>query len=489
MGLLSNYWEMLRLDPRSGGYEKKAISPASEFFQGQFSTLEIHTPLPIEQHQAIQRLLLAIFKRQGSTAELLNLAQAGLCLRCYISHGILIACRQLASVFSAAQSFTYQDLLPFVLDDDGMTYIILDAKGQTQLSLDAVGQITPLAYARFTVEVLRRFDPNAQGTFNLNSWVHYQTRQQPEIKQFLSERGFSFLTDWALLNQVGKRQQDTFNPRDRTMIQAFHQVYRRDRRQQHQAQRRKCPDPTLAQLQEMMAWLAMREVVVSSTEQLRQELKRLAKALRQLDIWQRRGAPMASSLDQETETGDDRLQSVADPKAGNTVDALAWQEVQTRWQAQMPQCLEKGIVEGLQEYIAQLHQRPRYRVLAAKVVPALHLIYRDGKSQREVADLLALNNQSQVSRLLDVKDLLSRIRRCTVAQLLTLLRPSLDAHRCTIDPDYLPTVTQRLEQFVDEEVLIGEDCNSHPSTRRMMDNLYGRYLRRYLEGGDEPHHT
>lgn len=488
MGLLSNYWEMLRLDPRSGGYEKKAISPASAFFQGQFSTLEPHTPLTMAQHQAVQRLLLTIFQRRGATAELLVLAEAGLCLRCYVSHGILVACRQLASVFSAAKAFTYQDLLPFVLDDDGMTYIILNPAGQTQLCLDPTGQMTPLAYARFTVEVLRRFDPNAQGSLNLNSWVHYQTRQQPEIKRFLSERGFSFLTDWALLNQVRKRQWENFNDRDRALIKAFHQVYRRDRRQQGQRQHGKCPDPTLAQLQEMVDWLATQHIAVSSPEQLRRDLRRIAKALRQLDIWQRRGMPVWDSLDRGNEAGDDRLQALPDLKEINTVEAIAWREIQTQWQAQMPQCLEQGVVAGLKDYINHLQKRPRYRTLAAKVVPALRLIYREGKSQSEVADLLALTNQSQVSRLLDLKDLLSRVRDSTVAQVLNLLHPSLDADRCATDPDYLSTVAQKIEQFVDEEILMAGDSNTRLSNRRMMENLYRRYLQRYLEGCHEPHH-
>lgn len=49
-------------------------------------------------------------------------AIAGLCLRCYISKTILVACKKIARTYKSeveALLFSYLDFLPFVLNDDG----------------------------------------------------------------------------------------------------------------------------------------------------------------------------------------------------------------------------------------------------------------------------------------------------------------------------------------------------------------------------------
>ncbi|MEM8544750.1 MAG: hypothetical protein AAGF66_12260 [Cyanobacteria bacterium P01_H01_bin.119] len=527
MGLLTTssnrYWEILCLDPSSGGPEKRVIAAASQFFQGyvrqrssvavsaqgtpqggadeesqQRSRRSSQPPQANSGHLAVQRLLLLIFQRQGSEQDVRVLANAGLCLRCYVSHGILLACRQLAYVFSGTQTFHHHELLPFVLDDDGSDAIVLNPAGHP-LKVLGNAQMTPLSYARFTVEVIRRFDLGAQEHFNLNSWIHYQTRQQPEIKQFLSERGFSALTDWALLNQINKTQLSQFSDGDRAIVQVFHQVYRRDRRQGGR-QRRKCPNPTPAQLQEMAERLGAQQSGSGAPmpAQILPQLHRIAKTLRQLEVWQRRGMPVHVSLNQLDETGQELLQSVVDPRGSNTVEAIARQELQ----AQLPTCLKQGVIQGLRSYIDHLHQRPRYRALAHKVVPALRLIYQDGQSQAQVAERLNLTNQAQVSRLLNLKELLNRIRHCTVNQVQTLLLKdglfnppnysgdySGDIETCdrgaalgSPTPAEVAAVIRQIEQFVDAEVLLipAADAAVPPSAQQTMTHLYRQYLAQHL---------
>lgn len=123
-------------------------------------------------------------------------AGAGLCLRCYVSASILKAYHTLDHLFGSGKSFTYRDLLPFVLNDDGKTQVILDRDRKTQLVVmgDEPPQVT--TYQFFSVEVLRTFKA-AQSSLSLDNWAYLRTKQNAELKQFLAEFGFRHLSDWT----------------------------------------------------------------------------------------------------------------------------------------------------------------------------------------------------------------------------------------------------------------------------------------------------
>ena len=231
MNVSSKYWKICRIGLTSPkGYEYWTVPLAQALTQ----TANI---------QAIN----AYFYDRDATVDVKERAIAGLCLRCYVSYPILKACQTLDNRFGGA-SFTYQDLLPFVLNDDGKSLRIIDKDG-TQLVLTEVP--TPSSYPLFTLEILRTYKPNSSSSRSLKDWAYLQTKQNKELQNFLSEFGFKHLSDWALLNKARPKQLERLSDRDRHLISAFHSVSRRDRLQQRQKGIHKCPDPSEAQLQEM----------------------------------------------------------------------------------------------------------------------------------------------------------------------------------------------------------------------------------------------
>ena len=487
MGPLSKYWKILRIDPGSDGcgYKQQGLPLAAEFFQTEFPELsesEVRSQPSAQQHRAIQFSLHAQFCRQAPSSELSNLAKAGLCLRCYVSYPILRACKKLANLYSATGQFTYQDLLPYVLNDDGSLQIVLDREGEVQRVLTQTGEIQNSDYRLFTVEVLQKFNPNAQPEANLDKWAYYQTRQNQDLKNFLSEQGLCLLSDWALLNRVRANVIEKFSDRDRALISAFHAVYRRDRRTHPHSRGKRCTDPTPAQLAEMSHWLQEKGLPNLSLEQLPHELKRIAKLLRQYDIWHRSGAPLTEPLE-GTNPNTEGYRELPDPKESNTLDQVALQELKTFCRQQLVTCLDSAIKQGLEEHIHHLSQRRNYASLASKVIPALQLIYCQGKSQGEIAPVLGMNNQTQVSRVLNLKTLLSQVRTRTVAKFLRALSAqvdTLDSNRLSTDPDYSSNLMHQLELFVDTEVFQAAAAEIRTSKNRSLESIYAQRLRRYI---------
>ena len=360
-------------------------------------------------------------------------AQAGLCLRCYVSEPILKACQKIASLFAGDKSFTYQDLLPFVLNDDGKALVILDADGNTQLKLDD-GGVQSATYKIFAVEVLRTYKPNSQASMSLDNWAFLQTKQHAELKNFLFEFGFQHLSDWALLNRVRPKQLEQLSERDRHFVEVFHAVYRRDRRQQQQVSR--CLDPTDSQLAEMGNLLQQRGVVMNSS--LLKALKLVAKQLRQFDIWQSR-----EPLEVQLETGGYELRVDLPSDSFNESDVEEQEFLEFLYQ-QLTVALTHAIEQAVQTQTSQLSKSKRYAPFADCFIPGLRLYYCDGLSLRDIGPQLGMSSWDQTRRILNPGEILSNVRRLTVQQ---LLEPILEKTQSKVastpsDPTYLRTLTR-----------------------------------------------
>jgi hypothetical protein len=224
--------------------------------------------------------LLSYFHGKNAIIDPENGAYAGLCLRCYVSEPILKACRKIDHLFGGDKSFTYEDLLRFVLNDDGQKLIILDSDRKTQLVLNCDAQANPTSYQYFTVKVLQTFKDELRSRMSLDNWAYLQTKQNPELKDFLSEYGFKHLSDWALLNRTRTKQLEKLSIRDRSLVKVFHGVYRRDRTQNRKASTKFslkcCPDPSNNQLEEMLKLLREYDITISSTGKLIESLKNIA---------------------------------------------------------------------------------------------------------------------------------------------------------------------------------------------------------------------
>ncbi len=75
--------------------------------------------------------------------------------------------------------------------------------------------LVPTNFLLFTVKVLQTFKSDSATRMSLDNWTYLQTKQNPEIKEFLSEHGFKHLSDWALLNRTRPKQLERLSERDR----------------------------------------------------------------------------------------------------------------------------------------------------------------------------------------------------------------------------------------------------------------------------------
>ncbi|WP_019503855.1 hypothetical protein [Pleurocapsa sp. PCC 7319] len=475
MNVLSRYWKICRisLTKERVGYEYSLVAIAQKFCRQTVSD-SLHP-----QSGDIQATLNSYFYAQNSAINLTYRAVAGLCLRCYVSYPILKACQKIDSLFAGDKSFTYRDLLPFVLNDDGQTRIVLDRDGKTQLILDDNGQTKTTAYQFFSVKVLQTYKHDDQSSMSLDNWAYLQTKQNRELKNFLSEFGFKALSDWALLNRARTKQLERLSIRDRHLVEVFHAVYRRDRRKQRHKGAKRCPEPNEAQLREMLAYLQEKKIVIDTTVELMKALKQLATQLRQYDIWSYR-EPLEI---QEPNTGSYVLRPDLPHDSNNEVDVEQQEFLQFLHQ-KFQLALVSAIEQEIRTSIAKLQKSKRYAPLASRFILGLQLYYCQGKSLKEIFPQLGMTSWDQARRVLNPGGLLSRVRTSSVQQLLDSILKKAEAKGLTKippEPDYLKTLAEQIEAFADEEVFQEAAAEIKTGKNRSLKSLYAQQLQHYCE--------
>ena len=160
MNELIRYWKLWQINPSGEGPGVRDCSIASNqsFLRSR----------QVTNSQATDYLL-ALFNTIA--ADDFERSQAGLCLRCYVSWPIVNACRKLGSLFSQAR-FTYRDLLPFVLNDDGKTLIILSPDRKKQLELSSTGHTKALAFSVFSVRIMHTFTAHDSTSMRMENWAY-----------------------------------------------------------------------------------------------------------------------------------------------------------------------------------------------------------------------------------------------------------------------------------------------------------------------------
>ncbi|MDJ0717454.1 MAG: hypothetical protein QNJ54_25085 [Prochloraceae cyanobacterium] len=468
MNASSKYWKICRisLDKDRVGYEYRLVPKAQKFFQQTLS--DSHH----RKSKDIQTKLLSYFHEENS-------AIAGFCLRCYVSYPILKACQKIDSMFAAQKSFTYRELLPFVLNDDGQTPIVLDKDGKTQLLLDKNGKTQTIAYEVFGVNILQTYKHDSQFSMSLENWAYLRTKQNRELKNFLSEFGFKLLSDWALLNRARALQLERLSMRDRHLVEVFHLIYRRDRLKQRQKGVRRCLDPHETQLIEMLAHLQQRDVIVKNTVELIKELKQVATQLRQYDIWSYRAALEII----EPDTGNYVLRADLPHDAINEID-LEQQELLQFLHQQLKLALVSAIELEIKNSIAKLQKSKRYAPLAQQFIPGLQLYYCQGQSLKEIAPQLGMTSWDQARRVLNPGALVLKVRASCVQQLLeSILKKASEKGLTKIppEPQYLKTLAELIEAFADEEVFFEATAEIKAGKNRSLKSLYAQELRLYFK--------
>lgn len=312
---------------------------------------------------------------------------------------------------------------------------------------------------------------------SLKNWAYLKTKQHPDLKNFLSDYGFKKISDWALLNRTRSGQLEKLSTRDRLLVEAFHAVYRRDRRQQPKGAK-KCPDPSSEQLQEMIGKLQKNEVMIGSEALLLKDLKKVAKQLRQYEVWSsRQPLEVYNSEKEQYEIRPDVQQEYQPPVE------IEQQEIVNFLHQQLRSVLSEAIRKEVQQKIEKLKKSRKYAEKASEFIPGLRLYYVQGMSLKEIAPELGMTSWDQTRRILNPGELLSKVRTLTVENLLEKVLNK--AHKMGLTsippkPDYLNAVIQAVEAFADQEVFRAATEEMRTGKNRCFKSIYAEFLRAYL---------
>jgi hypothetical protein len=425
---LSRYWKLVRMNG-AGEIITEVVPTAQDFLQQ-------HFPEPDEfTDSTIQRQLLELYQAAQPTSPHSNQSLAALCLRCFISGQIQQSCIRIEAQFGSRHGFNRRDLLMLVLDEMPLQRHLRGQRVATQTLENTLFH-----------RILQTFDPSRG---SLSTWTARMVQSHPELDRFLLNRGVYQVSDWAILNSYQpKRLQRILSDIDhlpdveieqtRTLLESYHEVYRGDRQLQGEASSSKrCHSPTEEQLQRIADLLQRKAGLRLSSKTILVRLLKLADRLRQHSIWVRGGPPPSASIDlPEVQAQVDQVQ-IHQPEPDEQLEFLQ------QYQQQLGQCLEQSLDQVLQAWSTKLRQK------TTAFLTALRLFYCRGMAMGEIAPLIGLEAQYQVTRLLKLKAFRADVRH----HLLEQLRHSvLHLAKEYAHPDRLQRLDQEIDLLLDAEI-------------------------------------
>jgi hypothetical protein len=385
----SKYWRFIRLSA-SGHRHVEEWADAKDWFTTIFASKDNLADA------AIQRSLWAMVQqRQGSER-----TQSILCFRCFISHCVEQTCRQLTAQFGGEHGFRLNDLLPYVLDDDGSPW-----------DWDAMDTL----YPSVAVHAMRSFDPSKA---SMSTWVNRLVKHHRELNRFLLQQGLYLVSDWAILNDTKPTQLQHILGEFHllalkeiqnytALLQSYHQVYRRDRLQQRLSGtagsgRSACLPPTPEQLTRMATILHTGFSRAWSPKTIASELLALAAYLRSYRIHVRSGQFSTESID----TTDAPLLEASVPTDDADTDA---QVFLTQFRQQFLDSLDEALAQVVGDRLTAMGKRKHSS--PDRFLEGLHLFHCVGQSMGDIATRLGLTAQYQVTRLLKLKEFRADVRQ------------------------------------------------------------------------------
>jgi predicted DNA-binding protein YlxM (UPF0122 family) len=451
------YYQQVTLTA-AGTAQVRTIAAAQEFIQQHCSELLGRSNCD----KRIQQRLVHFFY----SSHLAEQAIAVLCLRCYISHQIKQSCIELVNRFGASGRFSLTDLLPLVLSD---------APIRVNPSFrSASWETTSSSYRSLTDKILQTFNPACNTC--LSTWTKRLVLSDATLNAFLEECGIYLISDWAMLNDTTPKKlrrllAEVYSATAAEilygchLLESYHAVYRQQLRQLRlQGHRGKCPLPTENQLQQIAQVLQEKANHVHTSQRIFQELQTLARKLRQR-------YPTTASLD------------LIEPftPAPHEEDSLQDDFLFTYRQA-FVSSLDRAIAQVISDRLQQLqlqNKRQQNKHCDRLFLTALTLFYVEDKSMTEIASLMGMGGQSQISRLLKLNELRTDIRH----QLLLHLKaqvPQLTQEY--VDPDRLATLDDQLANALaaETERVVAADETAARTVYRSSRNLFAQRMCYYL---------
>ncbi|MGB3535507.1 MAG: hypothetical protein WBA13_18565 [Microcoleaceae cyanobacterium] len=459
MGNPSKYWKLVKLKI-SGGYTISEMTDAKVFFTHVFP--EVVSQMQIQQHQVESQLMQWVHqsepKHQSDKAEL--------CLLCLISGEILLVCRHLEERFGTTHGFNCQDLLPFVLDESGT--------GVSQTS----------SYLSFSRQIMQSFDPQQS---SLATWTNRKVKFHPELNHFLLERGVYQVSNWAILNDTKPQQLERILSQfhqltaeeiesHRQILCCYHAVYRNPGSRKPG---KRCQPPTPEQYQKMAEMLCSQYERDCATNFVAVQLLDLANRLREYRIYVRGKYLSTQSLDTgESESWAARIPA---PTASENENETEVSEFLNVYRQQLILGFNASLAEVTNRWVDKIKRRDK--VKSQQFLQALHLFHCEGKSMGEIAKIIGLQAQYQVSRLLKLKSFRAEIRQNLVNELQQRLLDFLKNSN-TFDSERLAEIHQPLVEALDEQInqlMADAESDAHTAKENTTETQFSLKLCSYLD--------
>ncbi|HAA31689.1 MAG TPA: hypothetical protein DCE56_33310 [Cyanobacteria bacterium UBA8553] len=468
------YWTRVRIDA-AGKCKIEEIASVKSFFLSSFPEFlgESEVPDTLIQHKLWHWM-------REATPEVRSLAECS--LKCFISCKIERTCQQLDVQFGDKHGFAYYDLLPFVLDDDSR-----------QPNKDK-GKSASTPYQSLLSDILQSFNP---GQSSLATWTTRRVKHHKELNSFLLEHGVYLVSDWAILNDTSSKQlQRIFSQfhhltnleihHATQLLESYHAVYRAQRLGQRQAGiKGQCQPPTTEQLRQIQECLSTKITQILSPKTVMTQLQAMASRLREYRIHVRGGSLPTESIDALNSTLGDSI-SLRDFVDYRYIDD-AQTEFLTFYREQFVTCLDEAIAQVIKEQVRKLQKKDPQK--AEKFLTALQLFYCQGESIGEIAKVVNLSAQFQVSRLLKLKSFRADIQQ----QFLVLLRDRvIDEAKAYTNSERLQALSLQIEQALDEQITkVIKEAATEASTatgtknQSITTSLFTERLCRYLHSTDQ----
>ncbi len=441
------YWQLVRLGS-NGKTRTDEISKAKAYFEQKYlSEAESDT-----LDRAIAKALWQVM-----TDEI----NAFLCLRCYISHQILQVCLHLEQQFGSYYGFSLEDLLPYVLDDDG--------------------KIEQTAYQPLSYQILQKFDPDRS---SLSTWTTKLVKQHRELNAFLLQYGIYLLSDWAILNDTStKKLQKVLSEFHQlttreiasaiTLLESYHAIYRQERLRQRQQGRAlgACQPPTIEQLKQIAQQLKGDAI---APEVILNRLQALAQLLRQHRVHARGNLP-TTSLDAPSTKPIVEAIAIAEPDEEISGQTKFLKNYRQQLLAALDRAFERAIAVRLQGKTVKAQQRVKIFALA------LRLFHCEGMTMGEIAAQVGLKAQFEVTRLLKLKEFRADVRHYLLQTLQSKVRDLAAEH---IDIERLIALDSEIATALTEQIdLLLRDAESEAKTVKShsTETLFAHRLCLYLD--------
>ncbi len=447
-----NYW-ILRGVNSFGQYRSIKISDAQEFFLENFDRSR-----QIDRIEAreIQQTLFSWYRDEATETQI----KAGCCLRCFVSNCIYQFCLSTEQKYRETYGLSRNDLFPVLLELIPTNSVVRSTVNDSLIN-----------------DIINTFDLDKSSS--LSTWASIKVKGNKQFKIVLKFYGIVEVTDWLILVKTtpGKlerklRQQgySEYEIQDYgNLLEAFHQVYRTEilakrreiNKQRQQEGRGKShkpyPSPTEEQLKQITNVLDYSQL---ETQEVLNQLRNIATILRN-----------------NNPAENNNNNNLAEPRSDING------EMKMTIYNQIESCLlsvTNQLIEAKIDYF--LNKRTPNRQKANNLVLGLNLFYCQGYSMGEIATQLELSGQSQVSRLLKLKELREDISRNIIPILKERLREQIS--QFLSDPAKLAILDTKIQEFIEpeiQEVIQEAEVEVFDSQNRTRNSLFARTVCQCLQ--------